>query len=330
MTPKVTFMIATHNRVDELMKTLASCEEQNWRNKEIMVVDDASSDGTYDLVRANFPNVNVVRFEHNRGSIAARNDILKRASGDYIVALDDDSRLIDAESCRRIVERMESEPDLGVIALQIIGPEYPERLSELGRLRGEWHCNSFAACAAVIRRSLTDKIGLFPEFFFHAYEEPDFCLRAWNAGYRVLQWNEVTVYHEFSTLNRNEQRTHHRHARNEACGVVMRYPWHLVIPGIIARLSAQFRYALRRGWGWREPLVWIDVLRRLPCALVERKPVSSQSLKIWIGLNRIRTSDPIAARRLENRSWWSIISARCIDSSPGTEANSSEHVPALG
>ena len=72
MKPKITFMIATHNRVDELMKTLASCEEQQWPNKEIMVVDDASADGTYELVRSKFPNVNIVRFEENRGSIAAQ------------------------------------------------------------------------------------------------------------------------------------------------------------------------------------------------------------------------------------------------------------------
>ena len=152
---------------------------------------------------------------------------------------------------------------------------------------------------------------------------------AWNAGYRVLQWNEVAVYHEFSSLNRNEQRTHHRHARNEACSVVMRYPWPLVIPGIIARLSAQFRYALRRGWGLRETLVWLDVFRRLPRAIIERQPVSSQSLKIWVGLNRMRSADPLAVRRLADRSWWSIISARRVDPPHGTQAHSAERIPAL-
>ena len=129
-------MIATHNRVDELMKTLASCEEQQWPNKEIMVVDDASADGTYELVRSKFPNVNIVRFEENRGSIAARNDILKRTSGAFVIALDDDSRLVDAESCRQIVERMEAEPDLGVIALQIVGPEYPDAPFRIGQASG--------------------------------------------------------------------------------------------------------------------------------------------------------------------------------------------------
>ena len=46
----------------------------------------------------------------------------------------------------------------------------------------------------------------------------------WDDGYRVVQWNEIIVYHEFSSLNRNERRVHQRHARNEATSVAMRYP----------------------------------------------------------------------------------------------------------
>src|SRR5258708_894145 len=45
--PLITFMIATRNRVDELQKTLAACLAQNWPAVEILVVDDASSDGTF-------------------------------------------------------------------------------------------------------------------------------------------------------------------------------------------------------------------------------------------------------------------------------------------
>jgi hypothetical protein len=64
---------------------------------------------------------------------------------------------------------------------------------------------------------MLEKAGLFPRFFFHAYEEPDLCIRAWATGFRVLQWNEIVVYQEFLWLNLNEPRTHWRHARNEAC-----------------------------------------------------------------------------------------------------------------
>ena len=81
----VTFMIATRNRVAELEKTLAACFAQDWPALEILVVDDASTDGTLERVRANFPRVNIVRRERNQGSIAARNDIVRRRRGNILL-----------------------------------------------------------------------------------------------------------------------------------------------------------------------------------------------------------------------------------------------------
>lgn len=282
----ITFMITTHNRVGELLKTLPSCLAQTGVTSEILVVDDASTDGTYENVRSKFSSVNIVRNAVNRGSIASRNDILRRARGDYVVALDDDSRFIDADACARIVARMDAEPDLGILAFQVIGPENPESLTPQGRLSGEWPCSSFACCGAAIRRSMLEKTGLFPEFFYHAYEEPDLALRAWDAGYRVIQWNEVTVYHEFTGQNRNEQRTHRRHARNEALSVVMRYPWHMVMPAVILKLAGQSRYAARRGWLLREPRVWAEFLVQLPAAIAARRSVRWNTVTSVIQLNR--------------------------------------------
>src|SRR5262249_21286562 len=150
-----------------------------------------------------------------------------------------------------------------------------ERLTEEGKLRGEWHVSSFAACGVAIRKAMLDQTGVFPEFFFHAYEEPDLCIRAWDAGFRVLQWHEIVVYHEFSGLKRNEPRTHRRHARNEACSVVMRAPWYLILPLAAARLARQSHYAAKRGWLLREPRVWLEFLCRVPQSLWHRRPVKA-------------------------------------------------------
>jgi GT2 family glycosyltransferase len=319
----VTFMIATRNRFAELGKTLAACVAQDWPAVEILVVDDASTDGTFEQVRRRFPQVNIVRREQNQGSIAARNDILSRAKGKYIIGLDDDSRFIDVDACRRVVERMEGEPDLGILSFQAIGPENPERMTAAGRLHGEWHCSSFAACGVAIRRSMLEKTGLFPDFFFHAYEEADLCIRAWDAGFRVLQWNEIVVYHEFSGLNRNEPRTHRRHARNEACSAWMRCPWHLVLPMTLARLAGQARYAASRGWLLREPRIWAEFLWRLPRCLFHRRPVSTKAVKISLAVNRIKVSNPNAVWELGNLSWRQILCGKLPPELEEKELNAS-------
>lgn len=306
--PLLTFMITTHNRIGELQKTLAQCLSQARPQDEIIVVDDASVDGTSELLRERFPKVILIRNEKNKGSIASRNDILRRASGDYIIALDDDSRLVDNDACERIINRMDAEPDIGILSLQVIGPEFPESQTGEGRLRGEWHTNSFACCGAVIRRSMLQKTGLLPAFFFHAYEEPDLALRAWDAGYRVVQWNDILVYHEFTPMGRNEQRTHRRHARNEACSVWMRYPWYLVLPVTIVRLIQQSRYAFRRGWILWEPRVWIEFLWRLPKAIYHRRAVNSSTVKLCLAMNRRRVVSAEEAWGLGKSSWRNVLS----------------------
>ena len=180
-------------------------------------------------------------------------------------------------------------------------------MTDAGRMQGEWHCCSFAACGVALRRSMLDATGLFPEFFFHTYEEPDLCIRAWDAGYRVLQWNEIVVYHEFSGLNRNEQRNHRVHARNEACSTWMRYPWHLVPVMTLLRFVGEARYAASRGWLLREPRVWAEFLWRLPQCLRERRPVRVEAVKICLAVNRFKVADPKAVWELGKLSWRQIL-----------------------
>jgi hypothetical protein len=83
----------------------------------------------------------------------------------------------------------------------------------------------------------------------------------------------------------------------------MRYPWQLVVPGIMAKLAGQARYAARRGWLLGEPRVWGEFLWHLPQALRQRRSVSLRALKIAAGLNRRRCVDAEEVRRLGDRPW---------------------------
>ena len=144
------------------------------------------------------------------------------------------------------------------------------------------------------------------------YEEPDLCLRVWDAGFRVLQWNDLTVWHEYSGLNRNELKVHRRHARNEALSVLMRYPWPLAGPAALGKLAGQCRYAFSRGPGWavREPRVWAEVLALLPRAFGARRGVSSRAVKIAVAVNRAPVADPAAAWRLGDLPWRDVLAGR--------------------
>lgn len=283
----VSYMIATKNRKEELLKTLESCFSQDYPHKEVHVVDDGSTDGTSEMIRARFPETVLTRNDTSLGSIASRNQIFARAKGDVLIGFDDDSRFMNRDATNRIIARLKKEDDLGLVRFQDIGPEYPERIS-IGsdRLKGEWHVSSFACSNYALKREVLQKTGLFPEFFWHAYEEPDLAIRVWDAGYRCLQWNEILVWHEFSAINRNERRTHFFHARNELLSNWMRTPWPYVLPLTCWRMLSQLRYSFRRGWWTVEPVVWWAALRMLPLALRNRQPVRSETFRRCLALNR--------------------------------------------
>ncbi|HEX8141810.1 MAG TPA: glycosyltransferase family A protein [Pyrinomonadaceae bacterium] len=288
MKVKVCYMIASHNRRDELLKTIQSCYEQDYSDKEIHVVDDGSKDGSFEAVREQFPEVIITRNETAKGSVISRNQIFKRATGEILFGFDDDSRFIDRDSTRRAVERFVREPDLGLLDFQDIGPEFPERIpnDSSARLYGEQPVSSFGAGRFAIRRKSLEAAGLYPEFFWHAYEEPDLAIRIWDGGYRCLRWNDILVWHEFSSLNRNEERTHYYHARNELLSVWMRAPALYIVPLSLWRMFSQFRYSQRRGWRTVEFLVWRDALKMLRLALRHRAPVKSSTLRKCLRMSR--------------------------------------------
>jgi GT2 family glycosyltransferase len=305
---KVTYMIATRNRREELLKTLAACRDQEYAAKEIVVVDDGSSDGTYEAVRTQFPEVQIHRNERNRGSVASRNQIFDRASGDILIGFDDDSRFVDRGATQRVVERFRSEPDLGLMEFQDIGPEYPERIAadSPGRLRGERHIAAFGEGRYAVRRAAIEKAGTFPEFFWHAYEGPDLALRIWDAGYRCLAWYDIVVWHEFSDVNRDKRRTHYLHARNELLSCIMRAPLAMLLPLAAWRMVSQLRNSLSRGWWTIEMKVWWDALRLMPVAWRNRRPVRMETLRRCFLLNGQAIRDPIQVwdlgRARSNRS----------------------------
>jgi GT2 family glycosyltransferase len=298
---KVSYMIASHNRREELLKTIQSCCEQDYPDKEIHVVDDGSADGSYDAVAGRYPEVILTRNESAQGSVRSRNQIFERVTGDILIGFDDDSRFISRDSTARVVERFVREPDLGLLDFQDIGPEFPERIPDdsPARMRGEYPIPSFGSGRFAVRRAVLEKTGHHPPFFWHMYEEPDFALRVWDCGYRCVRWNDILVWHQFSGLNRNEERTHYFHARNELLSVWMRAPVIYVVPLSLWRMFRQFCNSQRRGWRSVEFRVWRDAARMMAQALEHRRPVKASTLRECLLLSRTQGARAAAAARLD-------------------------------
>jgi hypothetical protein len=101
-------------------------------------------------------------------------------------------------------------------------------------------------------------------------------------------------------VQRDELRTHHRHARNELWSVLLRCPSPQLFAVAAFRVARQAGYARRRGLLWlaREPVWWCDCLRGLSALLAERKPLPWKKYRAWMKLIRtpIRSEEEWLAR----------------------------------
>jgi len=88
--PQVSVIIPAYNRRAYIQKTIESVLKQTYTNYEIIAIDDASTDGTPDVIAQNYPQIRLIRFSQNRGASAARNAGIKIAKGNFIAFLDSD------------------------------------------------------------------------------------------------------------------------------------------------------------------------------------------------------------------------------------------------
>ncbi len=292
MSLRVAICITTHNRRAEMERTLAQIAVLAPPPDEIVIVADGCTDGTADFVRERNPDAKLIIHEQGRGSIPSRDEMAHVTMCEVFLSLDDDSYPIEPDAIARIRGLFEKNARLAVAAFPQRTDEYPETLTATD-FGGAKFVGSYANSSAAIRTSVFKSLGGYPDFFFHAYEEPDFALRCVNAGWQVRSEPCVTVRHHFTTLQRNEIRTHQRHARNELWSVLLRCPMPQLLAVAPLRVWRQFGYACKRGWSWvwREPRWWWQCLGGLSRCLRERRALPWPRYRAWMGLVRTPHND---------------------------------------
>ena len=189
--------------------------------KEVIVVDNGSSDGTAAAVADEFPNVHYLRSERNLGFARACNWAASQARGEFLLLLNTDARVI-PPGLTVAVQWMRANPDCAVAGAQLLNDDgsrqnsiasFPCLATELlnksllrrffpRRFPGKEH--TFTAPVAVdsvvgafflTRRKIWAELGGLDERFFFFLEETDYCLRARAGGRRVSHLPQVRVWH---------------------------------------------------------------------------------------------------------------------------------------
>lgn len=197
MKPLASIIIPTHNRCEVLTRTLRKLAGVG-DDVETIVVDNASTDATSDVLREQFPDVRSIGLDRNAAA-AARNVGAEHAESNMLVMLDDDSTL-DRAAIERMRAALDADERLAVAAALVRRPGAEGR-HETGGLPGV-----FIGCGAGIRReAFLDLGGYVSEYEFYV-EEYELCCRLLQDGWRVRTFADIVVLHERVETGRDMNR----------------------------------------------------------------------------------------------------------------------------
>lgn len=202
--PRASVIMPTRNRREELRRAIASCLTQSVP-VEVIVRDDASDDGTEEMIRDEFPWVDYERSPSPRGSIANRNLAAKAARTNVVVSLDDDAAFSSPHTVEQTLREL-AHPRVGAVAIPFIDVNHgPGVLQRAPSVDGLYVAAYFRGCASAWRRDLFMAIGGYSEVLFHMAEEPEFCMRLLSAGYVTRLGTADPVLH-YESLARDPKR----------------------------------------------------------------------------------------------------------------------------
>jgi GT2 family glycosyltransferase len=190
--PTVTIVFLVYNRCAELRESLTrTLTESDYEadKVDVIVVDNASTDGSADMVATEFPQVSVMRRRENSG-VSAWNEGLAVARGDYVLALDDDCYLPPDGLRRAVLAAERNQADL--VSFKVVSTHDPDYAFTDDYLTGLF---MFWGCAVLMRRRVVRALGGYdPEIFVWA-NELEFTLRFFDQGFRHLHLPEVPAQH---------------------------------------------------------------------------------------------------------------------------------------
>jgi GT2 family glycosyltransferase len=244
--PLVTVNILSFNRKDDLRVTLQKVFEQDYKNIEVIVVDNNSTDGTIEMVKSDYPQVQLIELKKNIG-IAGWNEGFKAAKGEYVLVLDDDS-YPENSSIYKAICKFTEDKKCGGIAFNIFNLRTNEYQTKHFR---EGISLTFIGCGALFRKIVFEKCGYFrPELFIYLHEE-DFSIRMADVGWYVSFMPSAKVIHISSMTHREinkkkvDKRRYYYLTRNILIILILYFPLRRVLFRIIRIIAGRIIFGLK-------------------------------------------------------------------------------------
>ncbi len=300
--PKVSVVIPTHNGATPrdgltyLEMVLSTLRRQSFRDFDVTVVDDGSTDGSRRYLEEQWPEVRVVALAGNSGFPKTVNAGIEATDGEYIALLNNDIEL-SPDWLEHLVGELDREPGLGFVTGKIV--RYHERnvIEQVGQ--DLYTCGMFSprgldaddsgqyeeprriviatAAASIYRREAVVRAGGFDEDYFLYCEDADLCLRMVLQGFEGLYVPGPVAYHvRGGTTGQESDRTRFYLLRNTPITLLKDFPGPILwraLPKIAAFQAHQWRVARKGGFARTLLRAYASFIRAIPSTLGKRRRV---------------------------------------------------------
>jgi hypothetical protein len=218
----LSIIIVNRNAREFLQSCLASIAATvRGLSYEIIVVDNASTDGSVAMLRERFPGVRLIVNDRNRGFGAANNQALRIMAGRYALLLNSDTVLTE-KAVTELFAFLEDHPEAAIACGQLLNADgsrqnsiaafpslwtllantplletlFPKRFpSKRRRHAGPIEVDSGIGACLMVRKSAVDAVGMFDERYFFFFEETDWARQMHNAGWKIFHVPSALIYH---------------------------------------------------------------------------------------------------------------------------------------
>lgn len=255
---KVSIIVVNYNCHHEVEDLIKSIQTQNYKNFELIVIDNNSSDKGLIKLATQFPEFKFIFLEQNIGFAGANNVGINASNGDFVFLLNADT-LLQKNSIEELVQVLKDNPKAGAVSpkliyhkeqlIQYAGSHELSLVTVQNSHRGnkETDLQKFGqveptafnhGAAMMVPRSVIDKVGLMPEEYFLYYEELDWCTSFKKNGYELYYTGRTSVEHKASaSTGKIEGLKSYYLTRNRILYVQRKYP-----PGLIKVLALAYLF----------------------------------------------------------------------------------------
>lgn len=290
-TPVYSVVIVHYNNPAYLAECLASVFACSFDAPfEVIVVDNASTEGDVHSVLTHFPAVRLLQLDRNVGFAAGNNRALALARGAYLVLLNNDVT-VDPHFGDGLQDFFANDPQLAVVQPKILLQNDPTRINNCGLVvqyfgfawdlgygqpssvfAKPFPIGAFSGAAAIVRKRALDEVGMFDNAYFMYHEDVDLSLRLRRAGYRLQCVPAMAAYHRYS-FKRHSGR-YYALERNRLLTVLKNYPGRalllIALPFLLFECG-MILFSLLDGWFGKKMHAYADVLCQIPAVLRFRK-----------------------------------------------------------